>query len=775
MVTGLRVVTDARGRRFGDARLDEAWQTLDCGFAAVADVFAECFGDAAATLDTAQLADYVDTARFFGKLGRGAEPVLAFLEHWPAVVNVVGSTASGAVHSALMQTVQAIQRSPNSKALVPLLASLAPVARRLPSAQQMARYLALVVDMMTRTSGSIHGRQTTLPSPGLPALLGKAPELLAQVSLAGFANWIDTGVRSHGNHPERQIEYFSLASPDSRAVLLRERHGTLFADAERALDATLRALWQESDPLVPYSTLLIDDEQGAQAASLLPHIDVDGLRVPDVLDDCAGVAAIDRYRLMLAHMIGHRRWSTPQIADNWSPQQRLAVETFEDCRIDTLLMRRYPGLRRMVLALHPVPTADACDDERVSCLRHRLTMVSRALLDERHGYAHPEIEAAAQAFRTALAAGESSTAAMATLALAFVTRTRRQSDQFAQVHFTDTVVDYRDDNRHLWRFIEAGDEEEVFDARETRHEAAEPAGLPPRRYREWDYLSQTYRPDWASVYEALHPSGDAADIDRLLARHAVLARRLKRVLDVMKPQDRVRERFREEGSELDLDVALRSLIDFRAGVTPDPRINLSHRTDGRDVAVLLLLDLSESLNAPLPGGDGQTVLQLSQEAVALAAWAIDCLGDPCAIAGFHSNTRHDVRYVHIKGFSERWEAPAKSRLAALRAGWSTRMGAALRHGGHYLGARRADKRILLLLTDGEPSDIDVDDAAYLRSDARRAVAELSAQGITTFCLSLDAQADAYVSEIFGRHWRVLDRIERLPEQLPLVYLSLTKR
>ena len=102
------------------------------------------------------------------------------------------------------------------------------------------------------------------------------------------------------------------------------------------------------------------------------------------------------------------------------------------------------------------------------------------------------------------------------------------------------------------------------------------------------------------------------------------------------------------------------------------------------------------------------------------------------------------------------------------------MGAALRHAGHYLNARRADKKILLVLTDGEPADVDVDDSGYLRADSRKAVEELSTQGIASFCLSLDPKADQYVSEIFGNRWRVLDRIEKLPEQLPLLYLSLTK-
>ena len=49
---------------------------------------------------------------------------------------------------------------------------------------------------------------------------------------AGLKNWVEYGIRNYGNHPERQIDYFKLQSPDSRAVLQRERHGTLFADVE---------------------------------------------------------------------------------------------------------------------------------------------------------------------------------------------------------------------------------------------------------------------------------------------------------------------------------------------------------------------------------------------------------------------------------------------------------------------------------------------------------------------------------------------------------------
>jgi nitric oxide reductase activation protein len=80
---------------------------------------------------------------------------------------------------------------------------------------------------------------------------------------------------------------------------------------------------------------------------------------------------------------------------------------------------------------------------------------------------------------------------------------------------------------------------------------------------------------------------------------------------------------------------------------------------------------------------------------------------------------------------------------------------------------------LLLLTDGEPSDIDVDDPEYLHADAHKAIEELAGKGVATFCLSLDPRADQYVQRIFGRRYMVLDRIERLPERLPKLYMELT--
>ena len=754
------------------AELDELRSQLSCGFEQLDTAFAGCMEDATTRLSPAGVKTLLDGASLICMIGRGFEPVHVYLEEMPEIGQRLGEGVIEKVSAAVWK----MSRTPNGKAILPFLQSLGEAARRLGSESQFCRYVTMLFEFMEKTTGSIHGFHTTIPSPGLPVMLGHMPYLLNQLSLEGLKNWIDYGAQHYLNHPERQKDYFSLQSADSKAVLQRERHGTLFADIERKMGLYMKGLWREKEAFfVPYSSGF--DELRKPR----PYFDALGLRVPDVFDDYENevlgerVKGTDRYRAMLAHMAAHRRWTNAIFADNFSPFQRVAAEVFEDSRVEALAMREYPGLRNLFIVLHPKPIEGDCDPTVQSCILHRLAMFSYAVLDADHPYENKDILEFVERFHAMMAKGEGSTQEISSLALSFIARTRRQEDQSANVYFSDTEVDYRDDNRHMWKFYELGDEEEMFDEQDKTKAAEneESKGLPPRHYPEWDYLGKTYRPDWVSLYESLHPPGDASVIDAVLTKHAALAKRLKQILDMLKPQQYVRVRYQEEGSDLDLDVAIRSLIDFKAGSTPDPRINMSHRTDGRDIAVSLLLDLSQSVDE-IPEGCSQTVLELSVEAVTLLGWSIDKLGDQFAVAGFSSNTRHEVRYQHIKGFSEKWDDAVKGRLAATRAGYSTRMGAALRHAAHTLAARNADKKLLLVLTDGQPSDIDVDDEQHLISDAHKAVQELDQVGIYTHCISLDPKADAYVSDIFGKRYTVIDNVERLPEKLPQLFMTLTK-
>ena len=737
--------------------------TVKCNYSRVRELLPEALEEARQSLSEKGMAAIQEGIELLCLMGRGAEPVLVFMEEAVEVARHAGEESIYPVARAAYQ----ISRSPNAEAIVPFLQTIAAVARRLEAPRLLEGYLELVQEMVEKTSISIHGSHATMASPGLVPFLRNAPRLLGELNLGGLRRWMAYGIAQHNHHPDHLAEYFRLDSPDSRAVMQREREGTLLVDVERRLALFQLALWGIEAPIFPYSRML--DERSDPR----PYFDEEGIFLPDVNDDADnGITGFEQYLAALAHMAGHRRWTVPVFADNRSPMQRIAIEIFEDCRIEHLLMRRYPGLRRLFLGLHPVPVEGECDENRESCIRHRLTMLSRAILDPDHGYRNPDILAFREKFFEIMEKGEGSTQEMEFLGIRFMARTRRASDASAQVWFKDTEIPYRDDNRNLWRFYEEDDEED-FGAEPTEVKESGPSdALPPRHYPEWDYTTGTYRPDWVSLFESLHPSKDPAYIDRLLLKHDTIAKQLKRLLDLLKPQSYVRIRYQEEGSELDLDVAIRSLIDYRSGHDPDPRINVSHKHDDRDIAVTLLLDLSESLNRTV-GAGGQAILQLEQEAVSLLAWAIEQLGDRLSIAGFHSNTRHEVRYYHIKGFNERFDLDVKGRLAAMGAGWSTRMGAAMRHAGHYLGHQKADKKLLLVLTDGEPADVDVKDERHLIEDARMAVRELESDGIYSYCINLDPKGDAYARDIFGSHYSIIDNIERLPEKLPRIFLSLT--
>ncbi len=774
---------------FDDPQWLAAWRELDCRLAGVQPVFEAAIPSILERLTPAQQHGLWGAGRQLGKLGRGAAPVQAWLMHWPEVLVLMNARGDEEAQgnellNAVLALVHAMHKSPNSAAIAPLLGSLATVARRLGSVESVRHYLLLVQQLMQQTTGSIHGRQQTLPSPGLVPLLEQVPRLLQLLSLAGLRRWVEHGARVHSQHPQHQADYFGLVSPDSISMMQRQRHGTLLVDVQRTLGLSLQALWGWDLPLVPQTS----EDAGAHrtAPGLQKHSEHSALGLPDVLEPLNGVDALTRYRLMLLHAAGHQAWSGQCVADNWSPAQRLAVEAFEDARIDRLLLARWPGLSQPMLALLPPVQEGACDETQFACLRHRLAVFTRAVLDTRFVLQDPLIKDFVDEFEVALAADAAGSASldpdadsarhatqiMASMALRFVARTRRQSDQQALVFFQGTQLDWRDDNRHLWRFIEDGDEEDTHASPRTEapHELH---SLPPRLYPEWDHHSQSERPDWVKVYEYLHPAGHAGEVDQLLARHSGLTRRLQRVLDRLKPQGRERLRRLEQGSELDLDLAQQALMDLRSGHSPRERVQQHWRTNQREVSVQLVMDLSASLSERVQGSE-QTVLQVSQAAVAILGWTLQQLGDALAIGGFHSNSRQEVRYMHLKGFGEDWGHEVKARLAAITPAWSTRLGAALRHGARPLVQRKSPRKLLLVLTDGEPSDVDVSDPDYLAQDARYVVRELQAQGVFVWCIQLHPAHEVSVRTVFGEHYTLVDNIEQLPQTLAALFLRLTR-
>jgi nitric oxide reductase NorD protein len=117
----------------------------------------------------------------------------------------------------------------------------------------------------------------------------------------------------------------------------------------------------------------------------------------------------------------------------------------------------------------------------------------------------------------------------------------------------------------------------------------------------------------------------------------------------------------------------------------------------------------------------------------------------------------------VKGFEERVGPEVRRRVATLEPDGYTRLGAAVRHATALLARETARYRLLLVLSDGKPNDVDLYGGRYGIEDTRCAAAEARRRGLVPFCLTVDREAPAYLPAIFGaRGFTMLRRQEFLP-------------
>ncbi|OYV78167.1 MAG: hypothetical protein B7Z66_01005 [Chromatiales bacterium 21-64-14] len=294
-------------------------------------------------------------------------------------------------------------------------------------------------------------------------------------------------------------------------------------------------------------------------------------------------------------------------------------------------------------------------------------------------------------------------------------------------------------------------------------------------YPEWDYQARAYREDWAWVQEKSLEGRDPERAARLWADSTRLRRRLRRALQRQRPRRLAPLRRQRDGDELDLEATVGYVSEKRAGWSPRPDVYRRRAPRQRDTAVLLLADLSTSIMAQVQGGRGKVVDRL-RAALLVFADALEEVGDPYAIRGFASKYHDGVEYYRIKDFGRRLDADTRAAIADLWGRLASRMGAAIRHAVTELRSAPADRRLLLILSDGRPADYDDGgDLRYLHQDTRMAMKEAMDAGVHPFCVTLDPAGREYLPAIFGpQHYLVLDHVDDLPARLPEIYLRLRR-
>ncbi len=292
--------------------------------------------------------------------------------------------------------------------------------------------------------------------------------------------------------------------------------------------------------------------------------------------------------------------------------------------------------------------------------------------------------------------------------------------------------------------------------------------MPLCKLPEWDHKAASLRANWVTLVEPKPRTAPPHRIDTIVAKQADVAAQIENLVRQSKIGQTRRLKRQHEGDRLDLDACIQHRIDLRSGQIPDIGLYETTAFSQRDLSVLVLKDISESTK-DFVNGTTKSIYQLQREATALLAEAMHGMGDPFALHAFCSDGRSALKYHQIKGFGFPYDVQAKSRFAGLRPGYSTRMGGALRFAGQEIAAQKTRRKLVLVITDGEPSDIDVSDPNYLIADTRKAVLGLTANGIDVFAVGLNGSDNTALPQIFGA--RNTLQISDL-ESLPLLYFRL---
>jgi len=293
-------------------------------------------------------------------------------------------------------------------------------------------------------------------------------------------------------------------------------------------------------------------------------------------------------------------------------------------------------------------------------------------------------------------------------------------------------------------------------------------------YKEWDCNLHDYLLTHVRVLDKSMPEFSDDFYISTLKQHQGLVQNIRYAFELLRPEGLIRLRQWVEGDEFDYRSLLDFAIDKKAGRIPSDRLYIKHIKQTRDVAVLLLVDLSRSTSNTVYNSE-VTILRVEKEAIVLFCEALQVVGDAFAIAGFSSTGPLGVDYLRIKNFEENLDDRVKQRINAMSPQRNTRMGAAIRHAACQLENISSKVRLLIILSDGFPNDVDYKHK-YAIEDTRKAIFEARSKNIFTHAITVHFAGDPKLDDLYGNvHHNVISDIRELPDKLLRIYGSLTRQ
>ncbi len=330
------------------------------------------------------------------------------------------------------------------------------------------------------------------------------------------------------------------------------------------------------------------------------------------------------------------------------------------------------------------------------------------------------------------------------------------------------IAEGQRDVKGLWEKLQ-----EIFDNLEFASPDAEELqeSFKTFLYKEWDMRLSDYKLDWCLVRQRIAKDEPNPFVEEVRTRLHGLITLIRRQFMRLKPERFKKFRAQPTGDALDIDALVQALVDMRSGSFLSENVYIRRDKRTRDVAVFFLVDMSASTEEKV---NSRRVIDIQKEAMVLMAEALDSLGDPFAIYGFSSEGRFRVDLFTVKDFGERYGEHVRYRLGGLKPKQLTRLGAVIRHAIYKLDGVQALIKLMVILTDGRPYDLEYGNLSYAIADSKKALQEARQHKIHPFIITSDQKGSDYMRLICPiTQSIVVPRVEQLPLVLPAMYKRLT--
>ena len=643
-------------------------------------------------------------------------------------------------------------------------------------------------------------KMVNLAPEALEILLLEMNFLVEKMNVAQIEDWFLTCLRASLGDTDKRIKLLSLKDDEGLEWLGQTAGIKSFKEQENKLKIYTRAVWGMD---VNVKEIPISNTKSSIRRTAFSN---NFIRVPSSYPGFTGQLGEEVFRAAIMHAAAHMKFTHKRFEiGKLKPIQVAIISVIEDARVELLSIEEFPGLKELWIPYHMATGESKNLNKAYGPLTSRtlFSRLSRVLVDENYIDGNGWITRAKDMFFKNKSRWRDQ-ALSRELGNLLGNDIGQMRIQFNPKDYLPDPI-YRDENSGIWNFdnentkdfeeFQTGIESYQIEKKETddaeknfenskvieplakiapdkvsQSEEAEIISLQP----EFDYKSGRENYNWCKIKRYNFNNKSNYYLNNYLFENSKTVSNIKNLIESSKISEPVKLKKQQDGEELDLDSCIESVIEIKRGSTPSNNIYKKTKREGRDLLVSILVDISESTNDFIKNTN-KTIFSSIIEATGILSEAISKTGDDFSLSTFCSNKREDVRYWKIKDFKDKLNQNHINKLESMKPGFSTRLGAAVRQGGDELVSKTNYRKLLLIISDGEPSDIDVEDNEYLIEDAKYAVRRLAYNGVDVFCVGVESESNKNLSRIFGnKNFVIIKSASELPKKLPLIYLTLSR-